>query len=255
VKDGIIHMETLPLKISETTRDRIVAKFGREVLTSVAGGAADLLDLRKLGVCNWNEVSSVSAKDFFTQAYRLHAARSAQKVLKFLIDEKDAGAEAAGRSLGLSKTLGEEVATYLRSVGITDNGFAPVHTKQAAVKDVYNARALVVRMKGFSNLPTVKEVRAMKKKGKIAPRAYEMNEALKAHSGETVEVLQKHLESTVKVVRALTVAQARTRFSIIVGQVWFKEFASLDENTMKLTMPGVGEVEFSATLEEEEVEV
>lgn len=250
VKDGIIHMETLPLKISEATRDRIVAKFGREVLTSV--GAADLLDLRKLGVCNWNEVSSVSAKDFFTQAYQLHTARSEQKVLKALIGEKDAGAAAAERSLGLSKTLGEEVATYLRSVGVTDNGFAPVHTKQAAVKDVYNARALVVRMKGFSSLPTVKEVRAMKK---IAPRAYEMNEALRTHTGETIEVLQKHLENTVKVVRALTVAQARTRFSIIVGQVWFKEFASLDENTMKLIMPGVGEVEFSATLEEEEVEV
>ena len=211
-----------------------------------------IVDLSKLGVCNWDQVSSVSARHFFQQAYELHVARSDQKVLKALIAEKDASATGEARSVALSKVYGEEAATFLRGIGITDNGFAPVHTKQAAVKDVYNARALVVRMKGFSSLPSVKEVRAMKK---IAPRAHAMAEALRTHSGETVAVLQKRLEETVADARKMTVDQARTRFSIIVGQVWFQEFASVDENTMTLPMPGVGDVEFSACMEEEEVEV
>ncbi len=240
VRDGIINTEQLPVAIGNELADTTT------------------LDFSQLAVINWRDVKSVSAQRFFRAEIDLHHSRAEQKVLKALLAERvgKKGVEAA-RSLALSKIFGDKVSEFLGSVGVTDNGFAPKHTKAAAVRDYYIGQELSVTLKGMNDLPTVKDVRAMIQKGKITPRGMAMAEVLR-HAGAEKEgvcffntnELKAKLAQAVSDTRRLIAHQARTRFAIIVGQVWFSEFSSLDEGTMI-----VDGIECRAELKDVQVEV
>jgi hypothetical protein len=51
------------------------------------------------------------------------------------------------------------------------------------------------------------------------------------------------------------VKMAQRKFAIIVGQVWFSDFASLDEDTLEVELPGFGKVSVTASLKETEIEI
>jgi hypothetical protein len=48
---------------------------------------------------------------------------------------------------------------------------------------------------------------------------------------------------------------AQTKFAVIVGQTWFKEFASLDENSMDVTMPDGNTVYGEVVMEEKKINI
>ena len=133
---------------------------------------------------------------------------------------------------------------------MTDNGYAPPKTTSAAPRDCYLGRALKVSMKGYSSLPSVKEVREMIKKGKVAPRATFMDVYLKIYEKSNEKQLAADLKVSIAETRRLIMKQAKVRFALLVGQVWFHEFASLDENT--LTVDGI---EYKAEMVDVEIEV
>jgi hypothetical protein len=160
---------------------------------------------------------------------------------------------------------------YLKSVGVTDfNGFNPSSTK-GEVTDHYIAKELKIAVKGLSSLPKVEDVETAIAAGKgLKIGQYVMKDALvkldafmgsdiyknASDKNALIETwIVSEQQAAVAKTRELIVKMAQRKFAIIVGQVWFSDFASLDEDTLEIEMPGFGKVAVTASLKETEIEI
>lgn len=266
IKDGLVNVSQLPVIVSKATYQKLSAEGVTDSLGRTPDTTSDtvemVLDLGKLPVINRQMIKELSAKAFFSKSYELTKAKAAQKVYKNyaenLLPEK--------KSQGYADKYGEEAAAWLKSQGITDyNGFQPSHTTQAESTDVYVGKELKVSLKGLSSLPKVNEVKAKIMKasagGKVewlpnpklsAPGAL-MAEAIKGvenflssdiyqNAADQPAVLQAWLDwetrAAIRKARGLLFEVAQSTFCTVVGQVWFQEFSSIDENELTIKVDG-----------------
>lgn len=254
IKDGLVNMSDLPCHLSEETTKELQSlvkegKIAADVFSlkgRVVNGnfEADevIIHLDKLPVINANMVKTTSAVDLFTAEYKLLKAKAAQKVYNGLLAEKRPGGKV---SAGLSAKYSPEVAAYLKEQGITDGGFAPKRVQAEAV-DFYMAKEMDVKVAGLSALPSLKDVRERIKSNKLTASAGLMAEFVTSADGfitglddeAASKVLEAKASAQKSEVRAQILAKAKTLFSVIVGNAWFKEFSSLDENSMTLKFDG-----------------
>jgi hypothetical protein len=253
IKDGLVNIDKLPVRISTATFQKLLSEgivAGGDNIGSNPDTADVILDLKKLPVINRQMIKGVSAKDFFTTQWELNKAQAAQKVLngyaKELLPEK--------KSASFAEKYGETGATWLKEQGITDyNGYQPPSTKQAESTDFYMGKELKVSLKGLSKLPSMKEAKEQIAKKKLNAGGALMAETIKkveaflasdiyTKAAAKEKVLQSWLEgeqtATKARVRSLIFDTAKTTFTLVVGQVWFSEFNSLDENELTLDVDG-----------------
>ena len=251
VKDGLTNVSALPVKLSDATRSYLaqLVQDGDVPEAAVSlGKDADVVYLDRLPIINRKMVKEVSAKALFEKEYALTKARAAQKVYntyrKDLFPKKSEGFEAI---------YGKEASDWLKEQGVTDySGFNP-KSVQAESTDFYMGKELTVSLKGLSSLPSLKDVKAAIVKGKLnagaalmAPYVKEVEDFLvsPAYTGSPKkdQLLEAWIEGQQKTatntVRGLLFEMAQIKFSVIVGQVWFKEFKSLDENTLTIDVDG-----------------
>ena len=76
----------------------------------------------------------------------------------------------------------------------------------------------------------------------------------KADVDKFKEWAEKEKDAAIKQARQIQFKLARAVYSIIVGQTWFTEFASLDENSLDLTLDGL-KLSFTAELKEVETKI
>ncbi len=269
VKDGLVNVKTLPVRITRET----AKKLERANVPGLFGGASGitsrdygdfLIDLEKLPVINRKMVKSVSAKDFFETTYELTRAQAAQKVYNAYVKEL----LPAKKQEGLAEKYGPAASAWLDEQGFKDYGFNPKRVV-APPTDVYLSKELKVSLKGLSKLPSLKEYREAAAKGKLNAGAQLMKQTVdeveaflasdiytKAAAKE--KVLEAWLEGQQKAAkvraRELLYFVSQTTFCVVVGQVWFSEFSSLDENTMTITVDGV-QVEAKVEQLEKEVKI
>jgi hypothetical protein len=114
-------------------------------------------------------------------------------------------------------------------------------------------KELKVNLKGLSKLPSLNDVRKQMAKGKLnAPGAlmapvvelvegFIDSDAYKAAADKDA-VLKAWLEGQTKAARTearkLIYQIAQTTFALVVGQTWFNEFKSLDENSLDIEVDG-----------------
>ena len=267
VKHGLVNVEILPVNVSTDTLmklDKVISEglAPKELLTADSDGTL-IINVKCLPVINRQMVQTASAKTLFTLEWELIKARAAQKVYKEALERLVGKKEA----IGLKTKFGETNAKWLGELGFTDNGFSP-RSLQADASDFYMGKELAVKIKSFSSLPKVSEVREkMAKKAKLTPSAAIMapyvtevenflgsdayTKAADPKKALTTWIEKKTKESILST-RKLISDKAKLLFSIIVGQVWFSEFASLEENTLTLQLDGQ---DLSCTVEMNEVEV
>ena len=243
VMDGLVNVDVLPVKISEATRK----KLPPEILDGDDG--VTIITLRGLPTVNRQMVKASSAKALFELEWSLTKAKAEQKVYNTYFKDMLGGKKSAG----FVEKYGDAAAEWLKEQGFTDySGFGPKRVQDAA-KDFRMARELAVSIKGFSSLPSLKDVKEKMAKGKLTPSAALMAPTVKLvedflasdvykQSKDQPAVLKAWLEGqtkgTVAETRKLIREKAQKLFTIIVGQVWFVEFSSVDENTMELTLDG-----------------
>lgn len=255
IKDGLVNIDMLPVRITRETLDVLVRALGEFHPAIETGGNLPndqfevILNLRSLPVINQKMVKDVSAKAFFETQYALTKSQAEQKVYnsfaKELLPTK--------KSEGFAEKYGDEATAWLKEQGFTDySGFSP-KSVQADATDVYKGKELKVSLKGLSKLPSLKEVRQQIAKGKLnAPGAlmaptitlvdgFLDSPAYKA-AADQHGVLAAWLEGQTKAAKAKTrgllYQVAQTTFALVVGQVWFSEFATLEENSMDITVDG-----------------
>lgn len=253
LKDGLVNVDVLPVRISKETADRLksadlpAGTLGLINVTNREEGDF-LIDLRKLPVINRKMVKAVSAKAFFTTEYELIKAQAAQKVFNAYADDLLPEKKATE----LVEKYGEEAAQWLKEQGIRD-GYQPPSTKQVEATDFYMGKEMAVTLAKLSKLPSMKEVRDQMAKNKLTPSGALMAESVKrveafltseiyTKAAAKDKVLQAWLEGEKKAakerVRALLFEIAQTTFAIIVGQTWFSEFASIEERAYDLHIDG-----------------
>lgn len=279
VKDGLINMERLPVRLTGGTVRALRAQglpmiaisdpegeTAGSTVARVKKAANDrpvnvVFDLRQLPIINRKMVKEVSAQTLFEKEYELCQARAAQKVYNSYKK-----ARFPRESKGFVDQYGKEAADWLKEQGITDySGFNP-KSVQAEAKDFYMGKELKVSLKGLSSLPSLKEASDKITKGKItpsvalmAPAIEEVEKFLNPGNGKNVEDKEfetwlnaKAIEAKNKV-RGLLFELAQIKFSIVVGQTWPCEFNSLDENSLDIvTRDGTP---ISGKLEMREIEI
>lgn len=252
IKDGLVNIDQLPVNLTQESYALLRGKLGADLdrvfqvdyYNEGAVGAIGTLHLRELPVINRKMVRDVSAKDFFDLQYQLLVAQAAQKVYNGY--QKELAPKE--RSEGLKEQYGEEVAAWLKDQGITDGGFAP-KSVQAESTDFYMGKELKVSLKGYSKLPSLKEAQAAITKGKIngptalmQPTITEVEDFIAKANGRTNAVrvwLDVQASAAKTKVRDLIFKIAQTTFALVVGQIWFKEFATLDDNSLAVEpVPG-----------------
>lgn len=258
VKDGLVNVESLPVRVTEATAKKLSELLPAEAKPtklSMAGGfVIGVINLRALPVINRRMIKAASAKALFLAQWELETSRAAQKVYKDVRDEKIP----PKKSPGFVTTYGEDAATWLKEQGFTDySGFAPPHTVSATATDFYVAKKLEVAIAGLSKLPSVNDVRkkigASKKQttsgALLVPALTEVEKWLasddytklptdEAKEAAFITWIDKKAKDAVAVTRKKIREIAQIKFSITVGQVWFNEFSSLDENSMTLELGG-----------------
>jgi hypothetical protein len=253
IKDGLVNVEKLPVRVSATTYQKLKAEgvVGDTTVTDKDALYTVVLNLRTIPVINRKMVNTASAKDLFTKKVALAKGKAAQKVYNAYADEL----LPAKKSEGYAALYGDAAATWLKEQGLTEfSGFQPARSVTAPATDKYMAKELKISLKGLSTLPKVSEVRdKIAANGKLNGGANLMADAVKeveaflksdAYTGakDQEKVLGTFLgerkKAATSLCRALMFEISQVTFTTVVGQTWFQEFASLDEQTMNLTIDG-----------------
>jgi hypothetical protein len=267
VRDGLINIGVLPVLLTKDAFDTLNARCGSAgyVGSSTAalreaaredGLVEAVLDLRRMPVLNQDDVLEPSAEALFRLQRELQLARCKQKVMNHYRN-----IHAPRMSKSFVDTYGKEGEEFLKSVGVKDYGFSPAHTIQAESKDFYMGKELGVTLKGWMTLPKVEDAKAGKK---TDPASTAMKhwitgvEAAVAAAAKGVDVtaeIETEQKDAVAKCRALLSRIARMKFSMTVGQVWFKEFLTLDENSMKLSFDGAAPVDCKVEMKDIQIPI
>lgn len=246
LKDGLVNVSLLPVKLTPRTVTKLAnavstGKAPKDAFEFDASGASRIY-LNKLPVINRQMVRSISAKSFFETQWELLKAQAEKKVYdsfsKELSPEK--------KSEGFVALYGDDGALWLKENGFTDFGFNP-KSVVAESNDFYMGKELKASMKGYSNLPSLKDLRGQMAKGKLNGPGGLMkpffDEAEKIANGsnsleERIAVLNERGRQAKSRSNIFIRKIAADTFTVVVGQVWPQEWASMDENTIQMSLDG-----------------
>lgn len=265
VKDGLVNVEKLPVRVSPETYAKLVeAGVVASALSTTVGSMDVVLDLKAMPIINRKMVKATSAKALFEKEFALARARAAQKVYNTVKKDKF-----PRKSEGFAILYGDETAAWLKEQGFTDySGYQPPHTKTEEAKDFYMGKELSVSIKGLSSLPTLKKAEEAIAKGKVTASVALMQPAIQEvadflaskvytsakNQDQLFEAwLDGQFKSTQAEVRKLIGEMARIKFAVVVGQVWFTEFASLDES--QLTIQTADGMRLECKVEQKEIQI
>lgn len=258
VSHGLVNVDRLPVRISQKTYEALRAANVTMALTPKGTDDVIVIDVKPLPIINRKMVKAVSANEIIELEYELTKARAAQKVLKAYQDELFPGV----KMKGLADLYGDEGATWLKEQGFTYNGFAPKMV-QAESKDFIVGKELEIKLKGYSKLDSVKAVKEKIKSGKklngpdtLMSIVIKDVDTFLAKNPQNLHEkwLTGQTQAQVAKTRGLIWQTAQIKFGILVGQTWFNEFSSLDENTMTVKIDGQ-EIVGVAELREIEVKI
>ena len=262
IKDGILNIKVLPVKLEKSTFEKL--KNENLVTEEYDSNKVYLLDLSKLPLINRSMIKNVSAVQYFTDNIKLSELKAKQKLFKYYLD-----IISPKKQVNLLTNYSVEAVEWLESIGIKDYGFSPkVSIKKSG--DFYYSKELNIKVKGLSSIPSVNtllekiknnsKLNAADKMLKLALDNYNnfvnseaiMNSKVK---DELIKIwLEAETKSTIKEVRELQKELNRILYSIIIGQIWFDEFSSIDENELIIKYNDE-EYKVQAILEEKEIPI
>lgn len=258
IRDGIANIDELPLRLSKVTF--LALKSLGLVSGSWDEDKVYMINLRSLPTINQRMIKNVSAKSLFLAEYDLLKLKASQKVYK-AFREKWCGKP---ESEGFKVKYGEEIALWLNDKGISDGGFAPKKVSGEST-DFYMGIELTTSLKGISSIPSFNDLvkkmtsgKALTPREKLLKPAYDECIAIEKKLGTAKDDLQEWISKKAKEAIAQTRAAMRKiaelKFAVVVGQVWFDEFASINENALVMDLDGE-KIECTVNLKDIEVKI
>lgn len=243
IKDGIINLKTIPLVLTAKTH----AKLTQEGIINEPFkiGKTYLVNTTNMPVINRTMVQDVSANTLANLAVEAYRLRCIQKVINARIKEEGVKPNA------FKDKYGEDAANFLKEYGITDGGFSPKTVKGDTV-DPYMSKLLAVKLKGMSAIPSIADVEKAIGSGKALTAS---QAALKSamDTCDSVTDLNAYKAQIKAQLQSIVASMVKIKFSVILGKKWFKEFASMDDNTIVVKDKSGKDVTVTFALEEKEV--
>ncbi len=246
IKDGLLNIDRLEFKLSAATQAKIAEwrTAGRwpDHCDHLNSEGFTWIDLGLLPLSNLMEAEPVEPQWLFAKEWDLLQAQAAVKVYKAQM--KDEG----DTTTSFSTVYGQDIADWLKALGLTEGGWNPP-TQKSEAKDAYRAREVYTRIKGYSALPSINEVRKQMEKDKVGKPAALMVPHLK-----TAEDIIANSNGQAKAELALNLARwqtcarrhanelAKAKFGMIVNGTWLKGVAP-DQTTFNFDLDGSGVVE------------
>jgi len=232
IKDGLININKLPVS---GLSNELFKKLSQEgIVDKIDGNGVVTLNIGLLPIMNRSMVLNLSAVDLAKVTYKMYQLKGTQKVVNHFFKE-----EGGKVSATFMQTYGEEATDWLKSLGITDyNGFSPkVEAEYSG--DVYMATELDVKIPGLSSLPKVEDVEnKVTKGGALKPAERLIEYGLNFYNSNKALDLSTLKEKVTEETRQVSQRISRLKFGLIVGQTWFKEFDSYDENSIDVELDG-----------------
>jgi hypothetical protein len=259
IADGILNIPVMHMRMS----NKLIVKLsslllqGRVPLGFVEdlGDGTSLVHLKKLPIVNDNMVERSSARELFESELSLANLKAKIKVFKSFREVKASDDK-------FVQLYGLDGAEKLERLGLSSRGFIPAPSF-APASDKYMTRELRVSLSGLSSLPSVDYVKerlaAVGMDGlKIAQRmmadALVDVERIKASGGDFYKTIDERLSALDAMAKSISIEIAKKKFAILVGQEWFVEFSSLEDNEMALKWNGI-DVKCKVEMKEVEVEI
>lgn len=258
VKDGLVHLDALPVVLPRSVYDTLVAVDAIDPTTEpwveTAAGMRGVIDLKKLPVINGKMIRELDARDMAEKAWKLLTLEAEAKVWKHYTPKRT--------NEGFAKVYGADAAKWLEEHNITDHSGFKVESTPAPATDFYMARAIEIAIPGFSSLPTVKDVRErMEAQGKepakgkkpkevtpsgklMVPALCEVDAFLASpiyqNAADKDALFEKWVgdkaRATVHETRKLQTQMAKACWAITVGGTWL--FDTFEEQKIKMTLGG-----------------
>lgn len=263
IRDGLLNIEVLPVILDFKTYN-VLYDNGVIFAPFVKNNVYEI-DLRRMPLLCESLVEEVRAENYFHKLYNFLSLKAAKKVYTAFQNEINP----PDRVATLAEKYGEDAAQWLQSIGITDQGFSPKVTLTPG-KDHYTATELVTKMKGLSSVPSFNAFKKKLDENKKLNAADQLlekhyNIALSIKEAYTVDGkldaktferwLLKELLDIDEDLKRLTVELAKIRFSIIVGQTWFKEFETIENCKLSMEFIEGQPIECSVELKDTEVTI
>ena len=257
IRDGLVNIEELPVILDEISF--ITLKALKVIEGDFKEGEVTFINLRKLPLINEDMVKEISAKELFENQFKLLELKAKQKVFKYFKELVNP----ADKSVSIVDKYSNESAAYLANIGITDNGFSP-KVKTVEGKDSYVATELIVKIKGLSNIPSVNAVKKKineKKNLNVADSMVQCwieeceNKQNSMENKEFIEWIEESLRFVNEDIKTLYGIIVKTKFAVIIGQTWFKEFETIDEGGMVISLDGENELVCSVQLKDTTVTI
>ena len=219
IRDGILNIPTI--NVDKSIGDYIV----QHNLYHLVKGESTRhfsLDLTKLPIVRRDVVKEVSAEKLAKDLLELTKVKALLKVLK------------TEATLHIALTSNEELNEWLKSLGITRNGYSPVGAAKAS-QDTYMSVELKSSLKSLSSLPAVTAVRAKIADGKKLTLSEELiANAIRILDNCPDTLIPDLLTTTNKKKRMLESEVAKDVFSLIISKGWFSDKKDYDDNKVIL---------------------
>lgn len=263
IADGIVNMDVLPVKLTVETVQELCKKWSWFAKHNKNTNAKKLLQyslpIRDIPTLNESMVTKVSAKKFFELNYEKCQLKAQEKVIKFF-KERWFGKKVSTDFLA---NYTSDAVAYLTELGITSfNGFSPKMKLAEKSGDFYMSVELISSIPSLSKIPSMNEylkaLEASKKNSKplnagnslfvdAHAKALKIETDAKFIEGNVMtDAVSKALNDGISswetlIDERLTAIEhecTEIMFSIVVGQTWFSEFASLSENEVEVKLNG-----------------
>ena len=234
VKDGVLNVDGLYASLSQETYDKLY-KEGVVAQAPFVESALYWINLTAIPLVNRIIASTnLSAKTFCEYLWMELENKAEMKYLKWrlqqLVPEKI-----------VSEALTPEQNEYLKSQGVTANGFNPPTDEQEAT-DWYFATEFDVKIKGFSSLPKIEEVLEKCKSGKsltdsqalMKSKMDELDKSIAVGASNPVYAIERLISETKNRQKSIRNTIQTNKFAILLAKRWFSDLTTRDGAVVQL---------------------
>lgn len=221
VRDGALNISKLPVQLTKEAHTALVGA-GHKIGPWLQGHIYEI-DLAQFEL---TDKVKLDLSEFAGTVFTEVEEKASKKVYKHFLD----ALKGPEKSKTLTELYGQEAAEWLKTIGITDQGWAPA-TETGGTTETYKAEELSVKVKGFA----VPSVNALQKKLDASKKLNAGEQYLKktmdtvrkeldamSDDQKRIEHLEKLMSSTKTVLDELAEKLTDYQMAIIGKGLWFE---------------------------------
>lgn len=241
IKSGLKNVSTLVLRLPKDLFTKCVNKGLIPNRYKWDPNTFYVVNLANLPITNISRCKQVSCQELAEKEVTILNTKAKQKVYKYFLDKYFQSTLNKSNSFEEAYTV--EGSLWLKEQGITSYGGFNPKTESAKAGETYQVQKIETSIKGCSSIPAVKDVLARVAEGKklnylqnLMNEYYNtLDSEIKAKEAilnkETIlDFLRDEAKAQDKAIRKANIEVAQSKAALVLGQTWFSDRESVDDN-------------------------